>query len=251
MSTLGPATGQQARASGRGQCLVDGPPTLQTRSERRWINPASPGPICDGPRVAIEGDRVRTAAILRLLSPSRPAYIAGCVGTVIVDAVQAVVRTWTRPDVVEKCLRGVAPLRANGDSAPAVVRICAGCHVMAAIVHTDPDVVAAGGPQTMLGDDLLLAASAGLRISDQQAVLEHGPLRSARTAAKPFGGRGLASPDSFGLGKYCPSPERLSRGRWYAPLSHCRASFIGACKGQGRVGVSAPPGPSIVAQDAP
>lgn len=79
------------------------------------------------------------AAIVLLLFPCGPSYIAGLVVTIIVNALDGVLGRRSRSDIRKERLERFAPAVADADASPAVILVAAIPWIQTACLHVRPD----------------------------------------------------------------------------------------------------------------
>ncbi len=77
-------------------------------------------------------------AIAHVLGARHPSAIFRRVRTIVVNAINLMMRTWARPHVSKKCLKGTFPPFANSNSAPAVIRVGPDFWICAPRTHRCP-----------------------------------------------------------------------------------------------------------------
>lgn len=126
---------------GRRENLLYRPASLEAISDRPAIYPRFCRPIGDNHSASIVSQPDVAPVVRILLGSSRPSAITRLVVTCIVDAVDAVLRRWAWPHMLEERLERRAPQIANTDSPPAVVLEADSAGVRAALDDAAPHAV--------------------------------------------------------------------------------------------------------------
>lgn len=144
-------------------------------------------PLGQRMRLAIHGEQPIIALVVGLLGPVCPFDIARLIPQVVANAVERVFtgRSWA--DIRDECCERVAPLRAHGDAAPAVVLEIPVFWSLSAAFHSAPDRVFAGFRHVMcaaLPCSFAYKASAAFGHAISESVAAHNLLVTARAAAE-------------------------------------------------------------------
>lgn len=103
--------------------------------------PQSLRPFRDAESFAIEGHPSATAHIARLGFPRRPDAVLGSVVAITVDPLDRIRRVRARTHVGIEVREAVAPLRADANSAPAIVAPSWIPRIATAVAHLCPNIV--------------------------------------------------------------------------------------------------------------
>jgi len=81
--------------------------------------------------------------IIRLLLACSPTTVARFVVSVVINAVQFVIRCWLRPSshISEKVFKRITPALADYNPAPTVISVTRRCHTVASVLHGPPSLV--------------------------------------------------------------------------------------------------------------
>jgi hypothetical protein len=82
----------------------------------------------------------RSPGVGCLLRAGCPSAIPRSIGSIVVDAIQRMLR-WFRSDVIQELLETIAPLRADSNTTAAVVFIRLRVWIQAALAHRTPDCI--------------------------------------------------------------------------------------------------------------
>lgn len=123
-------------------------------------------PLRHGLLDALKLKDVITASVVRLFRDGRPTYVPRFVMPVVVRmAIKAVLSRWARPDVAEEGSKGVTPLVADANPAPAVAFVALILRVVTALPHVRPRTVLSAARHAVRSR----AKSTGLRIQASTA----------------------------------------------------------------------------------
>lgn len=132
-------------------------------------------------------------SVCRLLGIGGPSTVPLGVWTIVVDAIDRMIRRWAQTHVLKKARERTTPLCAYRDVASAVVGIVFIVGVVAACLDVVPTVTLWRGPSIhvvavlQIAGTLLLAhqAATASRAAIEQTGRLHGDFRSAITATQP------------------------------------------------------------------
>jgi hypothetical protein len=118
--------------------LRDGGPAIQAVPERTPVDAEFSRPLSKCHRPSVQGQQSVTCAVVELCLAGGPPTVSGLVVSVIVDAVDAVLRGGTRPHVGQEVLEVVTPALADTNTAPAVLRVSRVTRIQASASHIPP-----------------------------------------------------------------------------------------------------------------
>lgn len=137
------------RSSWNSQNAVNEPSLIYSGEQSGGVDPTAFAPLGERQRLAVVGQTKIRSNVSSLLNLRSPSAVLGSVGAVVVDAVEAVSRSWTRSHVGVEVLEG-PPSLADRDPATSITSILG---VLATILHRDPSAVFRTSSQPMLGGD--------------------------------------------------------------------------------------------------
>lgn len=175
--------------SGSQQSTLHAPAMLQTPSQGSLLNACFFGPGDKRHGSSRECQQMVPPRISTLLSWRSPSAVLARVGTVVVDAINAVLRRGARPHVGIEVLKGLPPL-ADGDAATAVPRKFTIPGIQAPLPHAGPDAVFGnlhGEPvrSCPISGLLVFPASTRHSVSGSQVVAAYRSVSATITAAQP------------------------------------------------------------------
>lgn len=125
------------------QRVGERPTTSQTMTDdRRWY-PGQFSPFSRCHASSTECEKAIVAFIPSLLFPGRPAAVLWTVVFGVVNAIQRVLRTWPRADVLEERLEGISPALAHGNAAASVLVVGGIIGIVATLDHPRPSCILA------------------------------------------------------------------------------------------------------------
>lgn len=126
----------------RSQRALDAPSLLTNAGiECPLRDTETPSPNSERQHLAQKLNAVDLARIAVLLCPRRPSHIARFVMSVVVDAIERVIRRWAWPHIREEGVETATPAVAHGYAATTIVRERLHSWVMTAAAHVNPDLI--------------------------------------------------------------------------------------------------------------
>ena len=162
------------------------PASDQSRADAVLVDAGSASPFRDRQRYSVRRNSTTRATVIRLLSLVGPSAIVWTVGTVIVFALDGVLRRRTTPHVSEKLREAVSPLIAHNDAASAVVTKVVMFLRMATAAHIRPCAVlcaASAAMRAVVSARLNAQAPTTLGFSETNLSRADGCLRAATASA--------------------------------------------------------------------
>lgn len=125
----------------RCQCTRDRPALAKAAKQGGSVEIEPFSPFSDSKRLPIVGNGMRGAAIATLLDTSSPSAVARLITAIVVNAVNRMIRRWSRSNIITERSEIVSPLIANSNATTAIVVKVAVIIVYAAFDNLRPHFV--------------------------------------------------------------------------------------------------------------
>lgn len=176
-------------ANGLSQCIGESPASLKAPTNCLLRYPCDLSPFCHPQAFSVPCQETAGSFISCLLFCGRPATVLRRVALVVLDAVNRVMRAWTRAHVFEERLEGIFPARAHRNAATAVVAPAGIIEIIATLDHGSPSSILTALVHSVLGiaqpDPLFVKATTASRGSINQSTRTNDDGFPAGTAAQP------------------------------------------------------------------